>query len=359
MLDFIVSNFLTIALIVGLGLELIMGDVFEKKMEKAFKIALCLVFLLVLCDILDAYLGGKDTLNNLRYISTGLGYLIRPVTVAVLITILYRGSRSSVTIGLFIPVIIEAVFLVTTPFTQLVYYYDKNNVFYRGTLGYMPHFIGILYLVILMVVVIRMRRMIGKLEILTVIYASFLCISATLLETVLGYKYILPGAIICSYTVYYLYLYVQINNVDVMTDLLNRRSFYNDVPKISNGPLAIISIDLNNLKKINDIQGHAEGDKAICTVADVLKSVCKKDYRVYRLGGDEFMALGQKQSAEDAIETINAIRKEMEKTPFSLSAGFAISEDADSFDKACVQADMEMYEDKRKYKIKYKIKSFE
>ncbi len=85
---------------------------------------------------------------------------------------------------------------------------------------------------------------------------------------------------------------------DSMTALYNRRGFYRLVPNIYNKCLEeqtefmVLSIDLDNLKGINDTYGHHEGDNAITTIADALLMVSEGNEIIARFGGDEYIAAG-------------------------------------------------------------------
>ncbi|MBQ5318691.1 MAG: GGDEF domain-containing protein [Oscillospiraceae bacterium] len=86
---------------------------------------------------------------------------------------------------------------------------------------------------------------------------------------------------------------------DSMTSLYNRRGFYQLVPKIYNRcrsnqtRFMVLSVDLDNLKGINDTYGHSEGDAAITTIADALLSVSDgEEIIIARFGGDEYIAAG-------------------------------------------------------------------
>ncbi len=356
MLDVFASNFITFSLILGLALQLVIGNVFDKKLERNFKIALFLTSALVICDILDVYLSGFPTLNNWRYVTSIFGYLIRPSVLAIIVCLLFGDWNKYFNKLIWLPIIIDGILLFSTPFTHIIFYFDENNVFYRGPLGYLSHFMGLMYLAILLVLVIFLSKEIGKLEVLTALYISILCIIATILESVFEYRYILSGAMITSITIYYLYLYVKMNNVDVMTGLFNRRSFYYDIEKLTHTNFAVIIIDLNNLKKINDNMGHAYGDKAICSVANALKACATKKFRIYRIGGDEFAVLGIKQDIKDVETYIANVKSEISKTEFGISIGYAMSEDYENFDETFSVADRLMYNDKNINKLKSKSK---
>jgi diguanylate cyclase (GGDEF)-like protein/PAS domain S-box-containing protein len=94
---------------------------------------------------------------------------------------------------------------------------------------------------------------------------------------------------------------------DALTDLTNRALFRERMiaglgrVKAQGGAMAVLCIDLDNFKTVNDRLGHAIGDELLCWVADRLRECVGPDDTVARLGGDEFAVLQlgpQPQSAE-------------------------------------------------------------
>lgn len=85
---------------------------------------------------------------------------------------------------------------------------------------------------------------------------------------------------------------------DYLTGLYNRRGFSHVIRKqLAECPaegmqIFLVSADLDRLKYINDTFGHAEGDQAICTIADALKSSAAEHDICARFGGDEFVVGG-------------------------------------------------------------------
>lgn len=81
---------------------------------------------------------------------------------------------------------------------------------------------------------------------------------------------------------------------DVMTGLYNRAYFDHELERIDDSgelPYSIIIGDIDGLKIINDIWGHAEGDKTIIETANLIKKCCRPNDMVARIGGDEFVIL--------------------------------------------------------------------
>ena len=84
----------------------------------------------------------------------------------------------------------------------------------------------------------------------------------------------------------------EMSNIDKMTGCFNRRSYEEDLSKMSaNDQFIYISMDVNGLKIINDSHGHAAGDELICGAAACMRSCFDKYGKVYRIGGDEFVAV--------------------------------------------------------------------
>lgn len=111
---------------------------------------------------------------------------------------------------------------------------------------------------------------------------------------------------------------------------------------------AIFFIDVNGLKKMNDTFGHARGDLLIQTIAYVLADIAPKDH-VFRLGGDEFLALMPCRSDEEAIIIIDRIEQSMRIHHCSAAIGYVLClAPFSDLDAIIHEADEKMYRDKKK-----------
>ena len=110
---------------------------------------------------------------------------------------------------------------------------------------------------------------------------------------------------------------------------------------------AIISLDLNNLKHINDSKGHEYGDRAICEMVKCIQKSLNKNSFLYRVGGDEFMILCFQQERKLVDQISYKIREAMKNTPYSCAIGVAFLQDGIGFKSACDIADLKMYNDKQ------------
>jgi len=144
---------------------------------------------------------------------------------------------------------------------------------------------------------------------------------------------------------------------DALTGLYNRR-YIEDTIKVldipENLPLAIISIDVNGLKLANDAFGHEFGDQLLKTIAGILKSVCRPDDIIGRIGGDEFNILMKKTDEDGAASLKEKIQNEISNLKFypvvaSLAIGYAVKHSPEDDIKTLIMvSDSRMYQDKIK-----------
>ena len=107
---------------------------------------------------------------------------------------------------------------------------------------------------------------------------------------------------------------------DDLTGLVSRRSLYDSAEGMlkatgGEGCIALLMIDLDDFKVVNDRHGHRIGDKVLCHVADVLRSSLRPDSLIGRYGGDEFCVLVPVQSEAAAFLVAERLRAAMEQTP--------------------------------------------
>ncbi|MFT0546233.1 diguanylate cyclase domain-containing protein [Allopusillimonas ginsengisoli] len=105
---------------------------------------------------------------------------------------------------------------------------------------------------------------------------------------------------------------------DSLTGLYNRREFARQSRQLEKltGPHALLYMDLDHFKIINDRAGHAAGDALLLQVATVLLQHVRKSDVLARLGGDEFALILPGCSEDDALELAHALRCKIRDIPF-------------------------------------------
>lgn len=152
-------------------------------------------------------------------------------------------------------------------------------------------------------------------------------------------------------------------HVDPLTGVANRRSMQEQAmasllrARKAGVQCAIICIDIDYFKKINDTFGHAAGDTAIRTLADLSRSSLRGEYDVIaRMGGEEFAILLYDSSAEIAMVIAERLRGTIEATTIpvgddvirmTVSLGVAISTEQSTFESLHKSADEALYRAKR------------
>ena len=157
----------------------------------------------------------------------------------------------------------------------------------------------------------------------------------------------------------------QLAYTDGLTGMKNRLAFNEAGTSLLKDPDAkymIIQFDINDLKKVNDVYGHAEGDRHIGGAAGIIRSSIHYSGDCYRVGGDEFIAIVAGENAEEAaqgaIDRMERLTEEYninEKPPVMLDIAYGMAmftgSDGD-MEKAVRLADQRMYECKRIKKLK-------
>ena len=142
-----------------------------------------------------------------------------------------------------------------------------------------------------------------------------------------------------------------LSTIDTLTSVRNRNEMNNRVDRIVAGnepvPQGVLFADLNGLKRVNDEQGHAAGDKMLCAAASILQSVFQ-DGVVYRAGGDEFMILVNEISedeVQDRVARVHFLSGKTENVRFSIGVCYGKKD----IRKAMRLADERMYAFKNGY----------
>ncbi|MET8154459.1 GGDEF domain-containing protein [Actinoplanes sp. NPDC049668] len=147
-------------------------------------------------------------------------------------------------------------------------------------------------------------------------------------------------------------------HVDHLTGLANRRHFDEELARAgkwarsTGGPLALLTVDLDHFKAVNDTFGHAEGDQVLQAVAVAMHAAVGEDGLAARLGGDEFVVLlrADRRTAAavaDGLSAALAARTDLPGGPPGLSIGIAVlPDDAGDVDELVAASDAALYEAK-------------
>ena len=151
--------------------------------------------------------------------------------------------------------------------------------------------------------------------------------------------------------------------IDDLTGLYNRRGFtdlgeqYLKLTRRAARGIALVYVDLDRFKTINDTLGHHVGDRALLKLSDILKASFRRSDIIARMGGDEFAVLAVEATGDGAAVLLQRLRERIEdfnqshREPYQLMVSIGMArhdgDDRVRLEDLLAQADAAMYEEKR------------
>ncbi len=350
MLDFInlviISNFAQVVATICMHIFLTNSGGLDRKKEK---LLIALMYVILAYSLFDsaidyvAKIGGSDILCKILAI---FGYVIRPLIPFSLLLSLFKNKKMII---YSIPAILNfIIYVLSLFFDKLVFWYE-GGVFHRASiLGFSSLITCILYLVLLILFVSFTdgKKNIKELTILVV--CAIFCVWAGVIEFFVDYD-ILGIVSSISFIFYYLFMHVQYSKKDPTTGLFNRQTYYNYIEQNNDKVTAIMMLDMNDLKRINDTQGHEAGDKALKNCGEAIDRALTSKMTLFRQGGDEFTVVCLNTTKGVVEETKENIKKEVNASNLSIAVGYGYKEYKEPISELEKIADRNMYEDKALY----------
>lgn len=256
--------------------------------------------------------------------------------------------------------ILFAIFVVTTPWTHLLFFITEDNRYQPGRCFCLIYLVSATLLLAGMLVILRVCRQEASAARRVECYYLLGCGIPSLIGLTL--QYFLHdwwvGAPCLSLTILFIYLNTQNRQIttDELTGLNNRREFNQQLEKKAaqeNGSnWGLLMLDVDDFKGINDNLGHIVGDEALWETADILRRILGKEKSfLARYGGDEFAVIGEWSDEDAACAAIAAVEDEVErfnkeegkKYRLSFSIGYAMWSEVDNTEKLVEKADERMY----------------
>ncbi|MDO4546361.1 MAG: diguanylate cyclase [Bacillota bacterium] len=299
-----------------------------------------------------------------------LSYLLLLYIIASLYEETFHSSKKLLSALFSIPLglIIAAVLL--APFTGWIFYIDDLNNYHRGDYYAFQYFVAIFYTLISIGVLLYAALRDASYARKKYCIYLLLAIAFPLLGNMV--QLLDPDLLLCwpltTLALLVIYLNMQKWKIanDFLTGLRNKGQFEKYLydkfqesdPKAKWG---LIMIDINDFKIINDTLGHAEGDKVLCYVSDILKKLCdEKGVFLSRYGGDEFAVIFDSGEKFDYPKFLKGLDhafssgegKQTLKYPISLGVGCAYfdPDTIESPQQLIDLADQRMYANKKAQK---------
>ena len=341
---YILQNWALILLLLAFAILLHITVFLDQKSIRRMYALIVGVFLLSIVVYVEFELADRGGYQALRTILMAIRYSATPFIIALVIFTLVKRFRWFI----FIPAIFLALVDLISIFTGIVFSVSADGTFHRGPLGLLPFIMVGVYCVFLIYILVK-RSNKQSVEIIPIVFLCFAFISGLLLPFVFGsaYSHIFCTTIALSLFVYYVFLILQLTKKDALTGLLNRQSYFADIHSRPEDITAMVSLDMNGLKAINDTSGHAAGDDALISISLCLNRALKRRQYAYRVGGDEFVIVCRRTASEEVLQLVERIRKNVAETAYSCSIGFSCADvGAKSPDTLLSESDDMMYAEK-------------
>ncbi len=272
-----------------------------------------------------------------------------------------------------LPLIVITILTVVSCFTPFCFYIDEYNRYSRQDYYIVFVLLCFWYFFYAFVLAMQVKKAEKKPKMKEItnfllFYPVFPAIGVIIQTMFFGISIIWIGSVISLLIVYFNLQNAKITS-DPLTGINNRRRFESFMEyKLRNrhgkSNLYLLMIDIDHFKSINDKYGHLCGDEAIKqTVKLLIKAIKRQDF-IARIGGDEFVVVGERDTDAEIFETITAIRQEFEAfhetetQPYilSVSIGYSIlsEEETKSIDVLLAEADELMYREKKLHHAKGK-----
>lgn len=347
MKSYILQNWTMLLILAAYAIALRISVFLDKKTIKRMYVLIVAVFLLSVTVFLEFGYADSPEHRTLRLVLMAIRYSATPFIIAQITYTLVKRQRWWV----FIPAMVLAVINFVSIPTGIVFGVGVDNELVRGVLGYLPYIVSGGYCVFL--IRLLLLRSNGRLlEIIPIAFLGIAFASGLIFPFVYGKEY---SALFCSTIavalfVYYVFSILEQTKKDALTGLLNRQAFKSDVRDDPEEITALLSIDMNGLKEINDNQGHGAGDEALTTLALCFTRSLRLRESGYRIGGDEFAIICRRTSKGELSELVNRIQNRVDETEYSCSIGYSYNESGEkTVGEMLKEADDMMYSNKARY----------
>jgi len=345
--DYLLQNWALILVLLAFAISLKITVSLDKKTVRRTYALIAAIFLLSIVVFAEFYLASIRQYREVRISLMAIRYSATPFIVALVSFTLIKKQRWFV----FIPAMLLAIVDIISIWTGIVFWVDDAGNFSRGPVGFLPFVVAGLYCVFLVFLLIRHSNK----RLIEIIPILFLCVAfagGLILPFVFGssYSHLFCTTIAIALFAYHEFSILMLTKKDSLTGLLNRQAYYAEVGQDPESITAILSIDMNGLKTLNDTQGHAAGDEALLTLGLIFGRSLRRKQSAYRIGGDEFVIVCRKCSKEEVKELVERIRKGVAGTGYSCSIGYSVCDVGEKpVDVLLRESDEMMYADKARY----------
>ncbi len=265
-------------------------------------------------------------------------------------------ERTRKILKIVIPInVVELILSITSPWTQFFFIINQDNMYTRGKGVIILAITTALLTILGMVMVIAGRKKQNRKTILTLMLFPVISLTFGMLQaTHFGISVTWPSAVVFILAAALNIQKVKINT-DNLTGLKSREYFENSlrdqlkVIRKTENRLAVMMLDIDYFKEVNDTWGHLYGDQILKRIAAAMEELMKEQDVVARYGGEEFIILSRYESERETIETAEKIREAVarmehrEKHTTTISIGVTVVQPGEDVYRIIRRADDNLY----------------
>lgn len=305
------------------------------------------IFVLSIVVFIEFNIANAVEYRVLRTVLIAIRYSATPLLLALICMTLIKKMRWFVFVPAYVVVILNFISI----FTGVVSKINEDNQMVHGPLRLIPYIAVGLYSVFLIYLLIK-RSNKKLVEIMPIVFLAFSLGSGLVLPFILheAYASLFCVTIAIALFAYYEFSVLSLTKKDSLTGLLNRHAYFADISNDTRSITALISIDMNGLKTLNDNKGHVAGDEALETLALCFIRPLNNKQQAYRIGGDEFIIVCRKTFKDDVLKIVEKIKKSVKETKYSVSIGYSFNFEGDkTITELLKESDKMMYQEKEKH----------
>lgn len=324
--------------------------------------AAVITIILLLLEMATIFMGISNSSGLVipNRIANILGFSLSPVISYIMLFFNNTMKRRIFNNFLAIPLYFNLVICSLSYKTGWIFFVDAQNHYSRGNLFLLPTLISAYYFVLLVIAVIKNNSEYDTNDKKVLIPIFLLPIMGVIVQIIFKDLLIIWGSIAIALLLYYIFLRELQFKYDVQTGIKNRSAYEKEMAKFLKGDknAAIIVLDLNNLKRINDLSGHKAGDEIIFHTAKIIGESFMDIGKVFRIGGDEFCVICEETPIALVDNALSKLEYRLNQTnekngiTIELAYGYAFytKNVSESIYAVFVQADKAMYKHKAKLK---------
>ena len=294
--------FIILAMLLTTIIHFVDNETLSRRAKKEFTCIAILIFVCTICEFLGIYLNGTDThyvtIHGIIKAIEFSGAPIIPILYVKVVSVkdIKMKCKSIILGALILNVVCECI-SIFTPFT---FYIDENNIYVHGKfyiLYVLTYFSGIIFFIFELFRYTAKYQRRNNTTLLAIVIFLILGFSVRIFYENIHTDWLVVSISLLLFIIYYSDLSLK---VDPLTSLLNRKSYENRLKKIDY-ETAIILLDADYFKNINDTYGHQFGDKILKIIAKTILQAYGKYGYCYRIGGDEFCVILKPRKLEELI----------------------------------------------------------